>query len=178
MKKIILLSALAGWSAGALAVDLSGMQYIIFVNESNDSISGEFKTDNDCDEDGTSHSLSGAGLATIPSYDNEDIYSVTVPEDNIAYKCVSLNGDSKSDDITIDSDDQSGEILYDAGASDAKVLVHYGHPTYYNGEFCYVNDKDGINDSDDKFVYPTYKDDTLTIHITDTAPPSDLDECD
>ncbi|EMQ2878941.1 hypothetical protein V9N52_004296 [Vibrio navarrensis] len=177
MNKIILLSVLATFSTGAFAVDLSDMQAIVFVNESNDSISGEFKQSNDCDGDGTSHSLSGSGLPTIPSYDDENIYSITVPEDNVAYQCISLNGGSKSDDITIDSDEHPGEIIYDAGSSSAEVIVHYGHPTYYNAEFCYVEDVDGIDDNDDKYVWPSYENDTLTIHITDSAPPSSLDEC-
>ncbi|EMQ2878869.1 hypothetical protein V9N52_004215 [Vibrio navarrensis] len=183
MKKIILLSTLSAWSFGVFAVDVSGMQALVFVNDSNDYIRGSFRENSNCNDSGHvtgKLSLDPPGEATIPNYDERKMYYFTLPSDGHDYRCVSLNDNDKNDDIFLGYNNH-GEygIVYAAGSRDDDVggIVTFSSSTDYSASLCYQEDTDGIDGNDDKYVWPSYENDTLTIHITDSAPPSSLGKC-
>lgn len=182
MKKLLITATLLLSPFSTYAVNLSNMQYIVLINESNDVIKGSFREEQTCNDEGhvTGNLSLEDGVKVIPNYDSNEINYVTSISDGYDYQCTSLNDNSKSDDIVYGGscrDGYYGCISYDPGGSQARPIVNTRDGGTLDADFCYVEDEDGIDGNDDKYVYPTYADGTLTIHITDSAPPSDLAEC-
>lgn len=177
------LSILAFFSWHAYAVDMSAINAVVFINESTDYIAGDFRQDYHCSDDGYSprYDLAVPGVFTLPYISSSygGIYAVDIPDDNSSalFECITLNGNDANDDISFDYDyyRENINIYYKPGSSGWREIVKFTDAT--NADFCYVYDKDGIDGNDDKYIYPTYENDTLTIHLTDWAPPSNLSEC-
>ncbi|EMQ2878848.1 hypothetical protein V9N52_004188 [Vibrio navarrensis] len=182
MKKIVFLSTLAVWSTGALAVDISDIHSLVFINESNDIFLGGLRESGYCDQgnEDIDANLVAPGLPTVPFYTGYAIDYFEIPSFNDAhYKCVTLNGNNINDDIfLIESTSNDYGIGYSPGISGVKPIVIFPHDSIYEANFCYVEDVDGIDGNDDKYVWPSYENGTLTIHMTDSSPPSDLNNCD
>lgn len=180
MKKRVFLIALAVFPFSTFAVDISNMHSIVFIDESSDDIDGDFRERYDCDEGDYSprYDLSPPGLATVPDYDSNGIHGVYISSGSASFSCVSLNNNSKADDIYFENylGYNYASVYYNAGSSGDVSIVRLTSSS--NANFCYVYDKDGIDGNDDKYIYPVYKDNILTIHITDSTPPSNLNECD